>query len=136
MARLGRPRAKKVNVVNVRLTEREYDDLRAAAVLEDCTMADVLRRLLHNKVKTLKAAGKWTGETEREGGEEPIDSKLQRIRRTAKKIGLSIRKNRTTGLYFALDGAAVVHQQTTLDDMEEWLNDTTRERESDIPRGI
>ena len=65
MARLGRPPADKTKSITVKLTEKEYENLRACAVADGLTMAALIRRYINSRTKSLKAAAQWTGETER-----------------------------------------------------------------------
>lgn len=68
--KLGRPKAKRENIISVPLTARELDDVRKVAVALDTTIAQFVRDSIARTKKGLKASGKWPEAAERPTMEE------------------------------------------------------------------
>ena len=72
--KLGRPKAKRENVISTPLTARELDDVRKVAVALDTTIAQFVRDSIARAKKHLKAAGKWPDMAERSSMMEDRES--------------------------------------------------------------
>ena len=59
MAKLGRPKVQRTELLNFRVTPQERDDLRRCAIAENLTMVDFLRKCIANCKQRHKRAGDW-----------------------------------------------------------------------------
>lgn len=64
--KLKRPKEKNNKVVNFRLKEKEWEDLRRCAIVSGLTMVDWLRMSVQEYKKKAIKAGTWTEKTERD----------------------------------------------------------------------
>ena len=63
--KLGRPKAERCVLVNMKLTERERDDLRRIAIAHNSTMSDFIRHCIEKEKKRLKANDLWPEQVDR-----------------------------------------------------------------------
>lgn len=64
--KLGRPKATRKIVFNLRLTETERDDLRRCAIANDETMTGFIVRMIKNEKQRHVRAGDWPEGVDRE----------------------------------------------------------------------
>lgn len=63
--KLGRPKAERGVLVNMKLSERERDDLRRIAIAHNITMSDFIRHCIEKEKKRLKANDLWPEQVDR-----------------------------------------------------------------------
>lgn len=59
MARLGRPKELRTQMVSIKFKPSEYSDFRKVCIADDVTMSDFVRGAIRRRKRVLKERGKW-----------------------------------------------------------------------------
>jgi hypothetical protein len=63
--KLGRPKAERSVLINMKMSERERDDLRKIAIAHNITMSEFIRHCIEKEKKRLKTHDLWPEEVDR-----------------------------------------------------------------------